>query len=86
MTRQALEIVDLVQTCLQAIILLAWFVRKSSNRKFTLAAGLPVFVVFWGAPLAFLVVALVGVRHDFRVGLGETVSTWFSGAAMVRPI
>ena len=87
----ALETANLVQVCLQIVILwlLLWllrFARDSHIPKRILAIGAISLLVLATVPVLLLVIALVAFQrqsHTFWLGLGCTVVTFESSAAMV---
>ena len=87
----ALETANLVQVCLQIVVLwiLFWllrFARDDHTPKRTFAVGVILLLVLATVPVFLLVTALVAFHrqsHIFWLGLGCTVATFESSAAMV---
>jgi hypothetical protein len=87
----ALETANLVQVCLQIVVLwvLFWllrFARDSPTPKYTLAFGAISLLILATIPILLLTIALVAFHrqsHTRWLGLGCAIATFESSAAMV---
>ena len=90
----ALETANLVQVCLQIVVLwiLFWLLRLargSQTPKCTLAFGAISLLVLATVPVLFLTIALVAFHrqsHTRWLGLGCAITTLESSAALVCPM
>jgi hypothetical protein len=92
MSSQGLQILNLVQGCIQVIFWYVWLVRlvrlTPECSPPTLAIWSAVLLMFSAVPLSFLIVGLVRTYqsrpHTLWLGLGCTIAAFLSNTVMVR--